>query len=537
MCLAAGAALLVLLAGDEPRPTLHASPNPDFSPAPAAHAESAESVRSERSAVPEAAAPPQTAPPRNDVLRRTNRYLARDVEAMRRYRPGFEFWQHVFKVPDGRMVFGSALDGRLLATFPTSGDWAQSAEWAESSLSEALREQSIDGRLAERADRTAELLDPLVGPVLYNVARGTFIAAGTERFGGFLAEWGAIFERFGVPADIGLAQALVESGLEGNIRSDADAIGFCQWLPQNWARLQRSSPYVIEAANQTTQVPYCAAHLTILATKYGSLIPALSEHHAGSLNVGRTIMNGDFAGGGDVRERYFLGADLTLLIRQTQLPGYREVAGSYGPRSYRYSEMIFGNMATIDELKSTLPQQQLFGMRPDRALSLDEVANRTGLSVDEVRRFNPALINRVPARANLYLPSPVAEFGADSTFWHRAPPPGYLHTLDDFLGLQESFNVDDWNDGSIFAALRSFETRFRATGSEEGIVMASVLNFVIADMSAGKQHEILTRVRDSEQANHILAQGADQLRSLFPPIDQGDGLARRVPLFATIALR
>ena len=516
---------------------MHASPISEFSPAPSVHEDSAESAKIERAAVTDVAGPPQMAPAHDDVLRRTNRYLARDVEAMRRYRPGFKFWQHVFKVPDGRMVFGSALDGRLLATFRTSGDWAQGAEWAETSLSEALREQSIHGRLAERSDRTAKLLDPLVGPVLYNVARGTFIAEGTEQFGGFLAEWGAIFERFGVPADIGLAQALVESGLEGNIRSDAEAIGFCQWLPQNWARLQQSSPYVIEAANQTTQVPYCAAHLTILATKYGSLIPALSEHHAGSLNVGRTIMNGDFAGGDDVRERYFLGADLTLLIRQTQPPGYREVAGSYGPRSYRYSEMIFGNMTTIDELKSAVPQQQLFAMRPDRALSLDEVANRTGLSIDEVRRFNPALINRVPANANLYLPFHVSEFGADSTFWHRAAPPAYLHTLDDFLELQENFNVEDWNDGSILAALRSFETRFRATESEEGIVMASVLAFVIADMNAGKQHEILERVRGSEQANHILAQGVDQLRSLFPPIDQGDGLARRGPLLATIALR
>ena len=199
--------------------------------------------------------------------------------------------------------------------------------------------------------------------------------------------------------------------------------------------------------------------------------------------------------------------------------------------------MIFGNMATIGELKSTLPQQQLFAMRPDRALSPDEVANRTGLSIDEVRRFNPALINRVPAKANLYLPFHVAEFGADSTFWHRAAPPAYLHVLDDFLELQESFNVEDWSDGSIFAALRSFESRFRATESEEGIVMASVLAFVIADMNAGKQHEILERVRGSEQANHILAQGVVELRSLFPPIDQGDGLARRGPLLATIALR
>ena len=126
----------------------------------------AESAKIEQAAVTDVAAPPQMALARDDLLQRTNRYLAGDIEAMRRYRPGFKFWQHVFKVPDGRMVFGSALDGRLLATFRTSGDWAQSAEWAEASLSEALREQSIDGRLAERSDRTAKLLDQLVGTVL-----------------------------------------------------------------------------------------------------------------------------------------------------------------------------------------------------------------------------------------------------------------------------------------------------------------------------------------------------------------------------------
>ena len=40
-----------------------------------------------------------------------------------------------------------------------------------------------------------------------------------------------------------------------------------------------------------------------------------------------------------------------------------------------------------------------------------------------VRRFNPALIRQVPARATLYLPVYVAAFGENVTFWHR-PAPG-----------------------------------------------------------------------------------------------------------------
>jgi len=61
--------------------------------------------------------------------------------------------------------------------------------------------------------------------------------------------------------------------------------------------LNRLSPAVLEAYNQTTQAPYCAAYLSILATMYGSYIPALSEHHAGGVNVGRTVINGERLGG------------------------------------------------------------------------------------------------------------------------------------------------------------------------------------------------------------------------------------------------
>ena len=39
---------------------------------------------------------------------------------------------------------------------------------------------------------------------------------------------------------------------------------------------------------------------------YGSFIPALSEHHAGGVNVGRTVINGERLGGEDAREQYLL---------------------------------------------------------------------------------------------------------------------------------------------------------------------------------------------------------------------------------------
>ena len=113
-----------------------------------------------------------------------------------------------------------------------------------------------------------------------------------------------------MPADIGLAQVILESGLSPTRRSEANAVGFCQWLRKNWKRLDAFSPVRIDGNNQTTQAPYCAAYLSILATKYGSFIPALSEHNAGGTNVGRTLITGERLGGDDVRSRYFLGSRL-----------------------------------------------------------------------------------------------------------------------------------------------------------------------------------------------------------------------------------
>ena len=118
-----------------------------------------------------------------------------------------------------------------------------------------------------------------------------------------------------MPADIGLAQVIFESGLNATTRSEANAVGFCQWLQRNWKRLNHFSPTPIEGRNQTTQAPYCAAYLSVLATKYGSFIPALSEHNAGGTNVGRALINGQYLGAKDVRTRYFLGSQLARDLR------------------------------------------------------------------------------------------------------------------------------------------------------------------------------------------------------------------------------
>jgi hypothetical protein len=449
-----------------------------------------------------------------DAFELSRNRLDSDFEAMGEFRPGFAFWRHIFTIPDGSVAFGSAENGALIATFPARGDWASGARWEDPSFSGTLRGVRLDAALGDRRDQVASLLEPSAGRILHNATRGNFLLPNARRYGGFLDEWGAIYERFGVPAEIGLAQAILESGLNGRIQSEAKALGFCQWLPQNWERLRRLAHHTIEGYNQTTQAPYCAAYLSILATKYGSFIPALSEHHAGGTNVGRTMIAGGRLGGQGARQQYFLGSQLARDLREISPGMYREVYGTYGPRSALYAEMVFGNTLNVRELRSTIPQRKIFAMRTRRAIPLTEITRRSGLSADEVRRFNPALRQQVPSGANLYLPSYVADFGADVSFWHRPANPAYLAVLNDFVRLDAS--LDQWYDVRFRATLREFQRRFSDTGTEEGRVMATVLAYVSDEMYTSRRTQILAEYGGSSRIHELLEQGVRQREMLRP---------------------
>jgi hypothetical protein len=425
--------------------------------------------------------------------------LQEDLAALARFRPTYPFWSHVFSIPDGSVAYGSAQDGRLLAVFPTRGDWSRDARWEEPALAPIVAAASLPDRLGDRRDRVAELLETGAGPPIHNPTRGDFLRPGARLYSGFLAEWGAIYERFGVPAEVGLAQAIVESGLAGKIKSEAGAIGFCQWLPRNWERLQRLTPEVIEAQNQTTQAAYCAAYLTVLATKYGSFLPALSEHHAGGANVGRTIINGGRLGGEGVRERYFLGGDLAIDLRTRAPRTFREVVGTYGPRSYRYAEMVFGNAETVRNLRASREQEKIFAMRTTRAVPLEEVARASGLGVDEVRRYNPALVRRVPKGATVYLPTHFPALGSDVAFWHRPAPPAFTAVLGEFLALGAP--LERWEDPDFDADLRDFRRRFRETGTEEGRVMDAVLGYAMQELPLYRR--VLGEYRSSPRVDRL----------------------------------
>jgi hypothetical protein len=431
--------------------------------------------------------------------------LESDFAAIQAFRPGYGFWEHIFTIPDGSVAYGSAVDGRLIAVFPSNGDWSRDAAWEEPELAVALAGTRLASNLTRRRDEVVSLLDPVTGPLVHNPTRGAFVSPNVARYGSFLAEWGAIYERFGVPAEIGLAQAMIESGFNPTVRSEARAIGFCQWLDRNWNELKRLSPTVIEAHNQTTQAAYCAAYLTILTAKYGSFIPALSEHHAGGTNVGRALINGDRLGGQDVREQYFIGAAFALDLREISTDRYREVVRTYGPRSFRYTEMVFGNAGRILGLTDSVAQDSIFAIRAGRNIPIEEVVRRTGLTTDEVRRFNPALLRQVPAGANLYLPFPMDELGRDVTFWHGAPSPEFAAVLEDLFRLGAPVAL--WDDPGFERILRDLQTRFRETGTEEGGVMATMLAFVMNETYRSGRGAQLDEFRTSTRILRLFEEG------------------------------
>jgi hypothetical protein len=435
--------------------------------------------------------------------------LDMDVTAVQSYRPEYPFWQHIFTIPDGRIAFGSAQDGRLLAVFPNTGDWARDGVWEDQALAGFLNGRSLPKQLNDRREEVVRLLTPVTGPLVHNQTRGQFLMPNAQRYGSFLREWGLIYERFGVPSEIGLAQAILESGLDGRARSRARALGFCQFLSRNWQFLNQLTPVVLEAYNQTTQAPYCAAYLAILATMYDSFIPALSEHHAGGVNVGRTVINGERLGGVGSREQYFMGSDFAASLRDLSVQRYRDLFRTYGPRSSLYAEMVFGNTINVRRLVAEYPQSPIFAMRTSAALPALDITARTGLKLDEVKRFNPALGARVPAKANVYLPFYVKAFGEDVSFWHRPPTPEYAAALNDFLRIESG--LERWHQPDFETTLRAFQERFEATRTEEGSVMATTLAYVISDLRTSRRAAILDEFRTSTKILDLFKQGVEEL--------------------------
>ena len=207
-----------------------------------------------------------------------------------------------------------------------------------------------------------------------------------------------------------------------------------------------------------------------------------------------------------------LGSQLARDLRS--LPGktYDDVYGSYGVRSYLYAEMVFGNTFIVDKLMASAPQEPIYAMRAARAIPLAEIVSRTGLTADEVRRFNPALVDRVAAQSALYLPSYVSEFGDDIAFWRRPAASSYLAVLDDFMRLDA--DPDRWDDPAFARVLTAFRGRFRETHTEEGMVMDTVLAYVMDQAYTSGRSALVAEFRDSEQVPLLIRRGMLELGAL-----------------------
>jgi len=138
-----------------------------------------------------------------------------------------------------------------------------------------------------------------------------------------------------------------------------------------------------------------------------------------------------------------------------------------------------------------------------------DITARTGLKLDEVKRFNPALGARVPAQANLYLPFYVKNFGKDVSFWHRPPTPAFAAALNDFLRLPSG--IEKWHEAEFEATLRGFQERFEATKTEEGTVMATTLTYVITDLRTSRRAAILDEFRTSTKILDLFNKGVEEL--------------------------
>ena len=168
----------------------------------------------------------------------------------------------------------------------------------------------------------------------------------------------------------------------------------------------------------------------------------------------------------------------------------------------------------VKDLIASTPQMSIYAMRTSRAISLSEIIERTGLAADEVRRFNPALADRVPARGTLYLPFQVSEFGSDVAFWRRPPSPSYMAILDDFVRLAPG--PERWDDPQFAGVLTDFRRRFKDTNTEEGMVMETVLAYAMDQAYASSRRASLAEYRNSETVRSLIERGAQELLRMRP---------------------
>jgi hypothetical protein len=204
-----------------------------------------------------------------------------------------------------------------------------------------------------------------------------------------------------------------------------------------------------------------------------------------------------------------LGSNFASSLREISFSAYRDLFQTYGYKSSLYAEMVFGNMVNVKRLTGEYPQSPIFAMRLSKALPALDITARTGLKLDEVKRFNPALDPASPGAGKPVSAFYVQAFGTDVSFWHRPPTPEYAAALNDFLHVEGGYRAVA--RGIIRDHAARFQDRFEATRTEEGSVMATTLAYVISDLRTSRRAAILEEFRTSGRILDLFKRGVDEL--------------------------
>ena len=334
-----------------------------------------------------------------------------DVAAMQAFRPGYPFWRHVFTIPDGSIAFGSAVDGRLLATFPAKGDWSRRAVWTDPTLARAPR-RPVACAQTGRATRAG------------GASHGTRRRTGAAQLDARRCAPHERAEIRSLPRGVGRHLRAVRRA-----RGHRPGPGHLRIGPERHAALERQRRRLL---------PVAAEELEATELLLADPDPGTEPDDAGALlrrvlvgprheirivhpralraqrrrhERGTRADHRRAPGWADVRARYLLGSQLARDLRTLPGKDYEEVYGSYGFRSHLYAEMVFGNAFNVSRLIASMPQMSIHAMRTPRAISLTEIVKRTvsprTRCAASIRRSS---IECPPGRA-LYLPSYVSEFG------------------------------------------------------------------------------------------------------------------------------
>ena len=177
---------------------------------------------------------------------------AGQLVAMQTFRPGYPFWQHVFTLPDRWIVFGSGVDGRLLAVFPAKGNWTRNRLGRPRTRPHPRR--STARRELGEAGTGGAPLGARLGPVLHNSTRADALLPIPDSSRRFLAQWAG--------STSGSACLRTSAWLRSfSIRPDrykalgSERGGILPSLQRNWKRLDYFSPTPIEGSTSGAGSP------------------------------------------------------------------------------------------------------------------------------------------------------------------------------------------------------------------------------------------------------------------------------------------